>query len=242
MSDTTYERRRGELEEYFDRTAVEAWARMTTDAPLGRIRATVRAGREEMRATLGGMLPDQLNGHRVLDAGCGTGLLASDLARRGAEVVGVDLSENLIELARSRTPEELQGSVLYLAGDMLDTSLGEFDHAVAMDSLIHYPAHEIVRILSTLAHRTRQTIAFTFAPRTPALAVMHAAGRLFPRSDRAPAIEPAREATLRELIDAEPALEGWAIEATRRIQRGFYTSQAVSLRRTTPMRSRSALN
>ena len=43
---------RGELETYFDRTAVEAWARLTSDAPVGRIRATVRAGRDDMRSTL----------------------------------------------------------------------------------------------------------------------------------------------------------------------------------------------
>ena len=41
--------------------------------------------------------------------------------------------------------------------------------------------------------RTR-SIVFTFAPRTPALSVMHAVGRLFPRGDRAPAIEPVGEA------------------------------------------------
>ena len=34
------------------------------------------------------------------------------------------------------------------------------------------------------------SILFTFAPRTPLLAVMHAVGRLFPRGDRAPAIVP----------------------------------------------------
>ena len=40
MSITTYLERRGELQTYFDRTAVDAWARLTSDAPLGRIRAT----------------------------------------------------------------------------------------------------------------------------------------------------------------------------------------------------------
>ena len=48
MSETAYTRRRGELETYFDRTAVQAWMRLTSDAPVGRIRATVRAGRDAM--------------------------------------------------------------------------------------------------------------------------------------------------------------------------------------------------
>ena len=43
---TTYAERRGQIEAYFDRTAAEAWARLTSDAPVGRIRRTVRAGRD----------------------------------------------------------------------------------------------------------------------------------------------------------------------------------------------------
>eukprot|EP01036_Dinobryon_divergens_P040068 gene40068-52917_t len=42
----------GELQTYFDRTAVDAWARLTTDAPVSGIRATVRAGRDAMRNKL----------------------------------------------------------------------------------------------------------------------------------------------------------------------------------------------
>ena len=52
MTSTTYIARRDELERYFDRTAVEAWKRLTSDAPVGRIRATVRAGRDDMRAMI----------------------------------------------------------------------------------------------------------------------------------------------------------------------------------------------
>ncbi len=68
-----YATRRAWLEQYFDRTAADAWARLTSDAPVSGIRATVRAGRDRMRATLAGWLPQDLTGRRVLDAGCGTG-------------------------------------------------------------------------------------------------------------------------------------------------------------------------
>ena len=80
----SYAERRGELEHYFDRTAADAWARLTSDAPVSRIRATVRAGRTEMRNTLLSWLPEDLTGARILDAGCGTGALAVEAARRGA--------------------------------------------------------------------------------------------------------------------------------------------------------------
>ena len=76
MATATYISRRGELETYFDRTAVDAWKRLTSDAPVGRIRATVRAGRDTMRDTLLSWLPADMRGLRLLDAGCGTGALA----------------------------------------------------------------------------------------------------------------------------------------------------------------------
>jgi magnesium-protoporphyrin O-methyltransferase len=233
---TTYTERRGELQTYFDRTAVEAWSRLTSDAPVSRIRATVRAGRDRMRATLLAWLPDDLRGRRVLDAGCGTGALTLELARRGAEVVAIDLSPTLIGLARERLAPQIQGlAVEFRVGDMLDPALGHFDHVVAMDSLIHYPTPDIVRALAALlAERTRTSMVCTFAPRTTALAVMHFVGRLFPKGDRAPAIEPVREATLRQGIASEPALAQWQGRRTQIISSGFYKSQALEICRRTP--------
>jgi magnesium-protoporphyrin O-methyltransferase len=232
MPTDTYVERRGELENYFDRTAVDAWKRLTSDAPVGRIRATVRAGRDRMRATLLGWLPEDLTGRRVLDAGCGTGALAVEAARRGAHVVAIDLSPTLVGLAQERIAADYgKGHVDFRVGDMFDPALGEFDHVVSMDSLIHYRAEDVVRVLSGFAARTRVSLVFTFAPRTPPLAVMHAVGRLLPRGNRAPAIEPVVPETLTRLITTEPSLAGWTPGRTQRIGVGFYTSQALELAR-----------
>jgi magnesium-protoporphyrin O-methyltransferase len=114
---------------------------------------------------------------------------------------------------------------------MFDPALGRFDHVVAMDSLIHYHADDVLRVLSGLADHTAESILFTFAPRTPALAAMHAVGRLFPRGDRAPAIEPLAEADLAGRLAAASALAQWRTGNTERVACGFYTSQAVELRR-----------
>ena len=230
MPTVTYAERRGQLETYFDRTAVEAWSRLTSDAPVGRIRATVRAGRDRMRDTLLDWLPADLRGRRLLDAGCGTGALAVEAARRGAQVVAIDLSPTLIGLAHERLPRDLgSGSIELKVGDMLDPALGRFDHVVAMDSLVHYDAADVVRVVAGLADRTRASILFTFAPRTPALAVMHAVGRLLPRGHRAPAIEPVAEADLHRRLGSEPALAGWRAARTLRVACGFYTSQALEV-------------
>jgi magnesium-protoporphyrin O-methyltransferase len=228
MNTATYQHRRGEIEHYFDRTAAQTWARLTSDAPVGRIRATVRAGRERMRATLLSWLPEDLQGRRILDAGCGTGALAIEAARRGAEVVAIDLSPTLVALARERLPESLgRGSLHFCSGDMLDPTLGEFDHVVAMDSLIHYRAHDVVAALSRLAERTRHSIVFTAAPRTPATMMMLTMGKLFPRSDRSPAIEPIAPADLRRLMAADASLVAWHTGRFELISGGFYKSQAL---------------
>ena len=232
MNTATYQHRRGEIEHYFDRTAAQTWARLTSDAPVGRIRATVRAGRDRMRATLLSWLPEDLRGRRLLDAGCGTGALAIEAARRGADVVAIDLSPTLVALAQERLPESLgAGSVLFCSGDMLDPALGTFDHVVAMDSLIHYRAHDVVAALSKLATRTRHSIVFTAAPRTPTTMVMLTMGKLFPRSDRSPAIEPIAPAELRRLMAAETTLGDWHTGRYENIAAGFYKSQAMEWKR-----------
>ena len=231
MPSVSYQKRRGQIEAYFDRTAAEAWKRLTSDAPVSGIRATVRAGRDEMRKTLLGYLPADLNGKRLLDAGCGTGMLSLEAARRGATVYAVDLSPTLIANARERVPEELSGHIDYAVGDMLAPEQGEFDHIVAMDSLIHYELEDALNVIEGFASRARASVLFTFAPRTPALALMHAVGQFFPSSDRSPAIVPVAVDRLRGAIGAAPELSEWRVRRTQRISRGFYTSQAMELTR-----------
>ncbi|MBK1735195.1 magnesium protoporphyrin IX methyltransferase [Halorhodospira abdelmalekii] len=233
MPTSSYRQRRGRVETYFDKTAVEAWQRLTSDAPVSGVRATVRAGREQMRQTLLDWLPADLSGMRVLDAGCGPGMLSVELLRRGARVTGVDVSTKLIEIAWERLPAEIdRNAVDFQVGDMLDPAHGEFDYVVSMDVLIHYPCADAVAAVAELASRTRRGIAFTFAPRTPLLAAMHVIGKLFPRSDRSPAIEPVAHSRLAAALRAEPRLAAWSVGRTQRVRRGFYISQALELQRT----------
>lgn len=237
MPQTTYLERRDQIETYFDRTAAQAWERLTSTAPVGRIRATVRAGRDQMRGTLLSWLPDDMRGLRLLDAGCGTGALAVEAAQRGADVVAIDLSPTLVQLARERHLENLArerhgsgggqgGRIHFTSGDMLDEALGHFDHVVAMDSLIHYDTPDIVAALHRLALRTRGSLLFTFAPRTPLLAAMHRVGRMFPRSDRSPALTPVAQPRLRLGLERSIGASGWREGRSHRVASGFYTSQA----------------
>ncbi|MFM8746121.1 MAG: magnesium protoporphyrin IX methyltransferase [Aestuariivirga sp.] len=231
MSDS-YLERRGEIETYFDRTAAAAWSRLTSDAPVSGIRATVRAGRDKMRATLLGFLPQDLRGMRLLDAGCGTGALAVEAARRGADVTAVDISPTLIGIARERLPERLgDGRIHFIAGDMLDRKLGTFDQVVAMDSLIHYSLPDMVGMLTRLAEMSRGGVHFTYAPRTPALAAMHMIGKVFPRGDRSPRIVPHPTPSLHNAVRHHERLGGWRLGRDIRISSGFYISHAQEMTR-----------
>ncbi|HTT87036.1 MAG TPA: methyltransferase domain-containing protein [Acidimicrobiales bacterium] len=63
----------------------------------------------------------------VLDAGCGTGRVAIELARRGHEVVGVDLDDEMLAVARARAPQ-----LLWARADLADVDLGRTFDAVVL--------------------------------------------------------------------------------------------------------------
>jgi len=63
----------------------------------------------------------------VLDAGCGTGRVAIELARRGIDVVGVDADASMLETARRLAP-----SVTWVESDLADLDLGRTFDVVVM--------------------------------------------------------------------------------------------------------------
>jgi len=82
-----------------------------------------------------------LKGKRILDVGCGGGLLSEALAREGADVVALDLSSELIEIAKLHLYESMVKvdyrlqSVESLAEEMT----GQFDAITCMEMLEHVP-------------------------------------------------------------------------------------------------------
>lgn len=224
----TYGRTRDRVEEYFDRTATRTWERLTSDAPVSGIRQTVREGRDRMRAIMLSRLPADLTGRRVLDAGCGTGAMTEELARRGADVVAIDISPALVEIAAKRLSEGLAPRVTFCSGDMLADDLGQFDHVMAMDSMIYYQAPDLGRALAHLCPRVSTSIVFTVAPRTPFLMAFWALGKLFPRADRSPTMIPHDPSRL----SAEAMLNGASgtISEIERVTRGFYISTCLEYR------------
>jgi SAM-dependent methyltransferase len=74
----------------------------------------------------------------VLDGGCGTGRVAIELARRGLDVVGIDLDQDMISLARAKAPE-----LTWVQADLSELDLpARFDAVVLAGNVIPYVAND----------------------------------------------------------------------------------------------------
>ncbi len=91
---------------------------------------------EYVRERLGG-----LAGKRILDVGCGGGLLSEALAAEGAEVVGIDATPEVLEVARLHLKESglTVDYRLATAEELATAEPGAFDAVTCMEMLEHVP-------------------------------------------------------------------------------------------------------
>jgi 2-polyprenyl-3-methyl-5-hydroxy-6-metoxy-1,4-benzoquinol methylase len=106
--------------------AESAWGWTT---PAGRVRVARRAA---MIAAAGGLVP----GRRVLEIGCGTGIFTETFATSGADVLAIDVSEELLAIARARAlpPERVEFRCIEF--EALPSTAG-FD-AIIGSSVLHH--------------------------------------------------------------------------------------------------------
>lgn len=95
---------------------------------------------------------ERLGPTSVLDAGCGTGRVAIELARRGVDVVGVDLDPGMLEVARRKVPD-----LRWVEGDLATVELGrQFDVVVAAGNVLIFlaPGTEAAVVTNLARHLT----------------------------------------------------------------------------------------
>ena len=78
-----------------------------------------------------------LAGRDVLDVGCGGGILAESMARKGARVTGIDLSEKALQVAELHLLESKLD--VHYAKSAIEDCVGEFDIITCMELLEHVP-------------------------------------------------------------------------------------------------------
>ncbi len=100
-------------------------------------------------------IPEELKKHgaqRVLDLGCGSGWLSVFLAREGFDVVGIDVSDQAINLAKTWALQE-DLKIAFTAGDIASLPFADnsFDAVVANSIFEHFPL-DVASIMAAKIH------------------------------------------------------------------------------------------
>ena len=96
-----------------------------------------------------------IHGKRVVDVGCGGGILAESMARRGANVLGIDLADRPLKVAQLHAMESGVANLEYrsvAAEDLAAEQAGQFDVVTCMEMLEHVPdPSSVVRACAQMA-------------------------------------------------------------------------------------------
>lgn len=95
------------------------------------------------------LLPE---GATVLDVGCGSGTKSKYMKSRGLFVVGIDISDGLLAIARRESPD-----IEFVNHSMmeLDSFPGQFDGVFAQASLLHIPKADAPGVVRQMAGKTK---------------------------------------------------------------------------------------
>ncbi|HLU73658.1 MAG TPA: methyltransferase domain-containing protein [Nonomuraea sp.] len=118
----------------YDTPGLERWNSRAYDSSFGYV------------STQGAPLVDLLDpqpGERVLDLGCGTGVLTAQIAFRGAEVLGIDGSTPMIEKALAQNP-----GINFIVGDAHDFTVARPYDAVFSNAALHWMSRDPDAVIS----------------------------------------------------------------------------------------------
>lgn len=210
-----------QLRSYFDGIGFERWSAIYgKDEGLSSIRMSIREGHNKMLAQAEAWLEENNlpKEARILDAGCGTGVVCVALAKRGYQVTAVDIAPQMVKKARQEAIDAgVNDRITFVAGD-LEVIGGTYDAVVCFDVLIHYPQEGFAQMCTRLAQLSRGPLIMTYAPYNRILAMKHWVGGHFPQSQRRTTIQMNKRKFVGTTLEAAGKYE----YRSKRISHGFY--------------------
>lgn len=199
---TEYNKQQEQVRKYFDGDAFKRWEAISTGNGQNFAQRKLIEGRHAIHRCVLNWV-GSVEGKRVLDAGCGAGVLAEQFAQRGARVKGIDISEKMIDLARRQTSFEVEYAVCDLMSEH-----GDYDILVSMDVLIHYSLADMPKLLEHVLSRAKEKAYISFAPSTPVFRLLKAIGKRFSGGSRT------TDAYLHRIADIRTILQGLGYQIT----------------------------
>ncbi len=222
---TDVELHKEELQSYFNGVGYERWAAIYGEHEVSAIRKTVRDGHALMMSQaenwlISHNLPKDA---RILDAGCGTGLFSIELAKKGFNIISVDIAEQMVEKAKIEAEKARVLDRIEFGVSDLESIQGSYDAIVCFDVLIHYPPKGFKTMCSKLASMSNGPFIFTYAPYNSFLAFKMWIGEFFPKNDRRMNLQMMKEPFVEESL----ALGGKKVIKHEKIHHGFYHTALV---------------
>ena len=104
----------------------------------------------------------EIKNKKILDIGCGGGILSEELSKMGAKVTGIDSSKKSINIAKKHAKE--QGlEIEYINGSILDaSSLGSYDCVVCFEMIEHiHEPKKLIEKIGTITQKKSQLFIST---------------------------------------------------------------------------------
>ncbi|MBV0893137.1 methyltransferase domain-containing protein [Paracoccus sp. Z118] len=135
---------------------------------FSKLAATMRDSADQLVERLGVSA-----GMKVLDLACGDGATALPMARRGADVLGVDIARNLVAAAQARVAAEGLTNIRIVEGDACDLSAlpdGSFDLVLTMFGAMFAPCPlEVARSMVRVAKPGGRVVMGNWIPGDPTM-------------------------------------------------------------------------
>jgi magnesium-protoporphyrin O-methyltransferase len=213
------------VQKYFEASGFSRWAAIYGQGDIPPIWRVIRDGHDRAIDLVVDWVGTADGDQTVLDAGCGTGNLATRLADSGHRVQGFDLSAPMVSFARHITQGRISRGPQpeFFVGDIsaLDGQGVSYDTVCCLDVLFHYPYEEVKDMLARLAALSRHKVVGSFAIRTTMNAFwMEIGQRFFHKKNRMTKLHLLTYDQVEQIMYRS----GFAIKRTERVTKFFYDS------------------